>query len=432
MEPLNVDPNAPGPSQHILVCVGPSPASARLVRRAKRMADQLQCRWTAVTVEVSERDEGHPRLARHLRLAERLGAEVAVLHGVPLGSILLEFARRHHVTRIVMGKPTHARWRDFVFGSVLDDVARASGDIEVHVVAGEEEETPGEAEESSSKPLQLRSYLHAVLAVGMATSIGLLLRPHVELGEVAMLYLLAIGAAAVRSGRNRAIFASILAAGCFDYVFVPPRFSFAVDEIRHVLTFVTMFGTGLVIGTLADRVRMQTKSAERRERRTAALYALTRDLLGARDASEISSAAVRHLIAYTGSQVALLLPDPVRNLTVSSGTATWLDAKERAVAAWTFAHDTRAGATTDRSGAARALYLPLRASGGTVGVMAVRIESDDHMREPEQQQLLEMFGKQIATALERVASVEAHETDREPVIRPGAIGRDAHEPLVQG
>lgn len=432
MEPLNVDPNAPGPSQHILVCVGPSPASARLVRRAKRMADQLECRWTAVTVEVGPHDQGHSRLARHLRLAERLGAEVAVLHGVPLGSILLEFARRHHVTRIVMGKPTHARWRDFVFGSVLDDVARASGDIEVHVVAGEEEETPREAEGSCSKPLQLRAHLHAVLSVGVATLIGLALRPHVELSEIAMLYLLAIGAAAVRLGRNRAVSASILGALCFDYLFVPPRFSFAIDDIRHALTFVTMLGSGLVIGTLADRVRMQTKSAERRERRTAALYALTRDLLGARDASEISSAAVRHLIAYTGSPVALLLPDPERNLTVSSGTANWLDAKERAVAAWTLAHDTRAGATTDRSGAARALYLPLRAVGATVGVMAVRIESDDHMREPEQQQLLEMFGKQIATALERVASVEAHASHREPLNRTGASVRDAHESLAQG
>jgi two-component system sensor histidine kinase KdpD len=47
-----------------------------------------------------------------------------VLHGTKISTTLLEFTRRHHVTRIVMGTPTHPRWRDWVFGSVLDEVAR--------------------------------------------------------------------------------------------------------------------------------------------------------------------------------------------------------------------------------------------------------------------------------------------------------------------
>ena len=57
-----------------------------------------------------------------------------------------------------------------------------------------------------------------------------------------------------------------------------PRWTFAVADTQYLLTFLVMLVTGLVISTLTARVQFQGESARRRERRTAALYAISREL----------------------------------------------------------------------------------------------------------------------------------------------------------
>src|SRR5262245_58869743 len=126
-------------SDRILVCVGASPASERLIRATKRIAEGLHASWAAAHVEVLGApplaDKDRDRVESHLRLAEALGGEVVRLAGRTVASALLDHARSTNVTRIVAGKPTHSRWRDLVRGSLLDALIRGSGSIEVHVIA---------------------------------------------------------------------------------------------------------------------------------------------------------------------------------------------------------------------------------------------------------------------------------------------------------
>ena len=76
-----------------------------------------------------------------------------------------------------------------------------------------------------------------------------------------MLYLLVIMVAAVRFGRGPSIFAAALSVAAYDFFFVEPYYTFAVSDLRHVLTFATMFAIGLVISALALRIRRQERAA---------------------------------------------------------------------------------------------------------------------------------------------------------------------------
>ncbi|HSR96996.1 MAG TPA: histidine kinase, partial [Kofleriaceae bacterium] len=133
-------------AERILVCVGPSPGSERLIRATKRIAEGLHAEWSAAHVELlgapplGERDR--ERVESHLRLVEVLGGHVVRLAGPTVAGALLEHARGSNITRIVAGKPTHARWRDRVRGSLLDALIRGSGRIEVHVIAPIDEGKP--------------------------------------------------------------------------------------------------------------------------------------------------------------------------------------------------------------------------------------------------------------------------------------------------
>src|SRR5262249_25374742 len=123
----------------------------------------------------------------------------------------------------------------------------------------------------------------------------LLMYPYLALTNLVMVYLLGATIAALRYGRGPASLAAIANVIAYDFFFVPPRFSFAVSDFQYVLTFVVMLGVALTIATLAARVRAQSRVAGVRERRTALLYAMTRELAATRGITDMARVAVRHV-----------------------------------------------------------------------------------------------------------------------------------------
>jgi two-component system sensor histidine kinase KdpD len=132
-------------------------------------------------------------------------------------------------------------------------------------------------------------YLWAIVLVALATVVLRLLAPRFELPDVVMAYLLAIMVTAVRFGRGPSIVAAGLSVAAFDFFFIPPYFSFAVTDFKHVFTFAMMFAVGLVVSTLTDQLRREETRAKDREARTSVLYALSRELSAAQDEAAADS-----------------------------------------------------------------------------------------------------------------------------------------------
>jgi two-component system, OmpR family, sensor histidine kinase KdpD len=405
-------------AERIVVGVGPAPSSADLVRATKRMADRLRAEWIAVFIETPEyasfSREDRDRVWETLRLAEELGGKTDSPTGSSSGE-LLAYARAHNATKIVVGKPTHARWRDRLFGSRLDEIVRSSGDIDVYVISGLDQAQPQALRPASRRPVAARSggplaWSIATLAVAVTTVIAILLRGPVELENIVMLYLLLVIVVASRAGRAIAIHVSILSVAAFDFFCVPPYLTFEAADTRYIPVFGVMLLVALVISTLTTRLRRQAEASRQAERRTAALLDISRDLAYSADASQAIAAGVRRTGEVFDSGVTVLMPDSLRSLTPA---ATWNNGNgagrtaEDAVARWVFDHGRPAGRGTDTLPAAVALYLPLLASGSAVGVLAVRPADERRFRDPEQMHLLETFANHIAGAIERTGVGEA-------------------------
>ena len=129
-----------------------------------------------------------------------------------------------------------------------------------------------------------------------------------------MTYLLGIIIVATRYGRGPSIMASLLSVAAFDFFFVMPFLTFAVSDTQYILTFAVMLIVALVISTLTVRMQQQARSAQERERRTAASYALSRDLASTRGATNLLNAAARHMAETFAAQIAILLPDEQNQL----------------------------------------------------------------------------------------------------------------------
>ena len=138
-----------------------------------------------------------------------------------------------------------------------------------------------------------------------------------------MVYLLGVTLVAMRCGRLAAIMASVLSVAAFDFFFVSPHLSFAVSDLEYLVTFAVMLLVALVISTLTVRLRQQAEAARYRERRTAALYALSRELASTPDTNGLLRAAARHLHEVFESQVSLLLPNATGRLQPWEAWSRW-------------------------------------------------------------------------------------------------------------
>ena len=236
-----------------------------------------------------------------------------------------------------------------------------------------------------------RGYAMAVLVTLVATAIGWPLHhglqwpdvnrsPYFTNANVLMLFLLGVLWVATHHSRGAAIVCSICSVAVFDFLFVPPYLTFNVADQQYVLTFFVMLLTALTISTLTNRVREQAEAARKRERRTGALFALSRELAAARTTDEIATSTARHVNDVLGRRTAVLLAGAHQHLAIkaqiavgaaaSDGSATdnaAISNKELGVAQWAFEHDQMAGHGTNTLPAAEGTYLPLARRVGSSG-----------------------------------------------------------------
>ncbi len=396
-------------AERLLVCVGPSPTTARVIRTARRMAAALDAPWLAVSVDLTGEPSSTPakqQVSQHFRLAERLGAETATLAGQNVTDTILDFARSRNVTKILIGKTNQPRWRRLIFGTVVDDVLENSGDIDVYVIHGEEEQTEDAPARTTTSPATKLHYFLAFGLVGLTGLIAYGLRflhfADAEANTV-MLFLAAVAWTAFRYGRGPAIFASILAVLVFDFFFVPPFHTFAVADTQYVVTFAAMLTIGLVISTLTSRLRAQIESTRQRERRTSALYELGKQLSSLYGNVFLVGAAGGKIAEMLGGEVAIYLRQPSSSPELAFGHDTTIakHAVSLPVAQWVIEHDQVAGAGTNTLPNAVALFFPLTGSQGTHGAIAIRAPDAERLLDPEFRRLLDACANQLALALER-------------------------------
>lgn len=394
-------------AERIMVCVSPSPFANDLVRAARRLATRLGAPWVAAYVETpaSTRlsDEARARVVDALRLAESLGAETVTLSGPKMSDEILAHARERNVSQIVIGKPARPLWKRLLLGSIVDALVRGSGDIDIHVISGEPGARAPRPSRFRPRATDVTAYGFAVAVVAVATGLAWVMLPHFELANIVMVYLLSVVAVSTRTGRGPAALASILSVAAFDFFFVPPRFTFAVSDSQYLVTFAVMLIVALVVSGLTVSIRAQAESARQRERRTSALYEMSRELASTRGLAALLDVALRHVVDVFGGRMVILLPDATGRLEPRASLLApfHLDPNDVAVSQWAYEHEKPAGMGTDNLPGAQMLFVPLLASRGIVGVLGMRL-GDPHLFDaPDQWHLLETFANQIALAAER-------------------------------
>jgi two-component system, OmpR family, sensor histidine kinase KdpD len=410
----------PGPwaaGERILVCISEDPRAAGLVRYAKRLADRLHGPWTALYVEsrrsLQYTEEERDRIADTLRLAETLGGEAITTPSADrrIADDVIGYAQSHNVTQIIIGKSSRSRWFEILHGSVVHDLVRRSGNIGVHVIAGDTvagEPIPKKTVRTAEGPdFDPRPYLVALGCVAMAAGAGMVIQPWLGIENVDLVFLTAVVGIAVRYGLWPSLAASIAASLCYNFFFLPPIHTFTITDPTNVAAFFFFIVMAVIVSNVAARVRTQAVTAMSRARATESLYAFSRKLAGAGTLDDVLWATAYQTALMLKVRVVLLLPES-GSIAVKAGypPEDMLDAADLAAATWAWENDRPAGRGSDTLPGARRLFLPMHTGRGAVGIFGIDSDKAGPLLTPDQRRLLDALMDQSALAVDRVRLVE--------------------------
>jgi two-component system, OmpR family, sensor histidine kinase KdpD len=436
----------PWPSgEHLLVCIGPDQAGTRLVRNARRLAYQLGAEWFAVHVETPGlhlSPEQQERLTSALRMAERMGANVSTIQGSSIINAVTEFAAKNNITKIIIGKSQRIWWQKLFSKPLLDKLISHSEHFDVYVVGGRGEPVQSDTKKTERKEHRTNwlNYLYALGLVALATLLGQFIHDIFTTTTIAMLYLLCVVVTAYLWGLGPSILVSIIGVLAFDFFHVPPYLTFRVTDTQYIFIFIILLIVGIVISVLALQVRRQTESARRRERETAALYALGRDLAISNNLESYIHAILKRAKETFNHDTFVFLPDSKNKENLKPYTDTpnvKIDENELAAAIWSFQHQKTVGHGTDTLPNAKARYVPLVTSRGTVGVLAVSATDTVSELSIEQERLLAAYADLAAVAIESIRL--ANEAQNTQILRDteklqtallNSISHDLRTPMV--
>lgn len=398
-------------SERILVSVAPNRMAYRVVRSAKRLAASLHADLLAVAVESSRQRGNSAENREHqenaMVLAEKLGAKTANLVGDDIVAEVIEYARKKNVSTILMGKPVRPRWKEILFGSVVDSMIRRSGDIDVLVITGTEVEGTPIFRRPTPRPSDWRGFAEAISAVIVCTGIGSLMMGALPLANIVMTYLVGVVLVSMRHGTRESLFCALGSICTFNYFFVPPRFTFAVSDVGYIFTFGVMLFVSLILSGLTARLKETSRLMSQRERTTAALYDLSRSLAESRKREEMVLLAARKTHEMLGRPTAILGKfDGAISVLSSSSTMFEHADNELAVASWVVDHARPAGASTETLAGAKGIYVPIIGSDEVLGAIGIELAPGTAL-DTARRNLLEAIANQLAGALERAQFAKA-------------------------
>lgn len=381
-------------ADRVMVCVGPSPFSAQLIRSARQLAGRLQAEWLAVNVNLSHpvamNDKARDQLDRNMQLAEELGAKTLTVIGKDFTKEIMEVARSHNITTIVIGKPRHSRLWETIRGSIVDELIRKSGEINVYVIRGDAEQkqaTPTTAA-PAKKTLPILQYCGSIIMIAMVTGFSLILKDKLGMANIALLYQLPVVLSAYWWGRWPSYLTTLCSIAVFGFFFEAPSVHFQNYHLSHLWSFITVLIIAFVIGGRTQRLKMDALSERLREKSTRALYQFSLEIAAVHGLEAVTQVISKQTANAISRSIMVLLPDKDGNLKLWSkydiqsqqekrqGINPKLpipDLKEAEIAAWAYQHSQVAGNSTETSPEADYLYIPLKAQSKIVGLLGINV-----------------------------------------------------------
>lgn len=378
-----------------------------LIRRIARMAAQLHSDWHVVFVEQpffkqSRLEIRQQAAIQSLKFAESLGAQTSLLYGKSLVDLIVDYARKHNLQRIVSTHQSYLslwlNWRLRTKAPELDLVLLS----ETKSVNYVKHQPQKKKKHRWFTPTTNQHLLIMTLSSLLLSTLLYPFTPSFDNTNIAMLYLLLVICATMFFGKGVGIFTSVLTVALFDFMFVSPQFSFAVNDMQYIVTLGVMLVVSLTISKLMTYLKHRASIAHIRECRAMALFDFAKTLSGVLEKEEILKQSKKFLLQEFPGKVYFLLPDDHEKL-VCDQDHTQLNMP---IVQWAYLHEQEAGFSTHTLPEHPVIYIPLLAPVRIRGILAIAPTYPDKLLDPEYKRQLDIYASLIALTLERIHFVD--------------------------
>jgi len=402
---------APAVRGRLLVGVDGDAQAERLVRHASRVAQRRHLPWSLVHVDNgSVRDEqSRLRLQSAQQLAERLGGEVVLLRAGEVAKTLIQHAAERRASLVLVGQSRQRLRRRLFGGGLASRLLRDARGLEINVL--DSDQLPHQPRQRSTHSLVWFDYALAAVATVLATALAWGVASILPLPNISLVFLAAVLLVAVRSSLGPALACAALSFLTYDFLFIPPNFSFSIQREEDVLTLLFFLLMAALTGNLAARQRRQLEALRDTQEETGELLDLSRKLTAATDRQAVVSAAAQHLNGWSDLQLCLLNQDGQGGWKIETGGPLEFSEAERAAADWAWQHDQPAGAGTGTLPLGRWWWWPLSVEDGPLALLGVCAKEGQTLS-GQRRRLLTALSQPLAQALARAQLAEDLEAAR--------------------
>ncbi|MDD7740151.1 MAG: DUF4118 domain-containing protein [Fusicatenibacter sp.] len=443
--------------EHILVCLSTSPSNARIIQTAARLSGVFCGELTALYVETPSYQhaaaEDKERLKANMHLAREQGASVVTVYGEDVPFQIAEYAKKSHVTRLVIGRSSQRRRAFPSIKRFTERLIEYVPDVDIYIIP----DNPGKRRRNwlhyianhqfhlTKEKFSPLNTVKTLLVMLLATGVGLFFhRAGLRESNIILIYILGVLITAViTSGRTYSIVSSLFSVLLFNFFFTEPRYTFAAYSKEYPVTFLVMFLAAVLCGSLTAKIKRQAVASAEMAYRTRVLLDTNQLLQQEKNEEGILRACScqlikllqRSIIYYAERNGKLEVPVFFEAEGKEAEKELCLTGTERETALWTWENNRRSGASTDVRQNAYCIYYTVRGSENIYGVVGIAL-GDEQLNTLETSLMLSILGE-CGMALEKTRFAkmqqEAEAQARSEQLRANllrSISHDLRTPLT--
>jgi two-component system sensor histidine kinase KdpD len=368
---------------HLLVAIDYRQKSTRLLRWAKNLSYSMGANIQAVYVETMHKltEKERVQLDKNISLARQLGISFRIITNYDIVKAIVDFAQKENITHIIVGKPRVRNLFSLLkLGNFVNRLIRFSGNIDVYIL-GSDTRTKDKFSIKASIPAftsNLNQYLVTSLSVIISSFGFYFVKDFAGYQVISFGLLFLISILAIFYSTGPILLAASMSALIWDYFFIPPPFTFHINDPEDVFILIMFFFIALLNGILTSRIRSQEKKIRIREERTNALYTLARELTTANGLDEVTKIASNYIRKYFRLECLILLKNELNQIEnkIENNASVTISDNDFSVATWVFKHSLKAGKHTDTLPSGTKTFYPLTGNSGNMGVIAVELPAN--------------------------------------------------------
>lgn len=265
--------------ERVVVAIGGA-GSESVIRRAARLALRSRAELIGVYIR-PERRSGGPEVnwtqssedvvrQQRLLLLE-MGGSYHEMTGTDVAEALVTFARSRQATQIVLGSSNRNRLQELAIGSVVRDVIRLAGSVDVHVVSSDPPlpasvRLLARIRKSIDGPREWSALVLSGTGLTALMVLSAWQRSTLHPSSVLMLGLLAVIVAGGLGGMRPAVVTAVLTPCLTIFLVIRPLYSFEVSRREDLLALLCFAGSAPIVISIvsrSDKRAVQARNARR-------------------------------------------------------------------------------------------------------------------------------------------------------------------------